>query len=243
MVPKPKKRAQEGTNYQAALDYAWEIFQKTDLKLQTERCGARPVYGEWKGGRGETEEDQGKGVERGGDRIQSEPSGIEVEFMGGRYLLSRGRSDVLSEGGEEVPIHYKILILHFFLYHNGEKPTGEWISFLDIKDGLLYSNIYKARTSLPLKFALKENPGILIEAAKNLGGRESKVGGDLSAVFEPFHNVPVAVVFWRGDEEFPPEVNFLFDRGIRDILPAEDVVVLAESLGREIRRYIRQRGS
>jgi hypothetical protein len=241
MASRPRKKAQEGTNYQAALDYAWELFKKTDLRLQVERCGGRPVYGEWKGEREETEEEQ-KGI---GDSFCGKPSGIEIRFMDLRYLISVDETDVFSADGKEVPIHYKILILHLFLYHNGGEPTGRWISFLDIKDGLLYANIYRARTSLPLGFALKKDPGLLTEAAKHLGGKGadiSDIGGDVSALFEPFHKIPIAVVYWRGDDEFPPEVSFLFDGGIRNILPAEDVVVLAESLGREIRRYIREKG-
>jgi len=162
--------------------------------------------------------------------------------MNRRYLLSIDNSDIFTVGGAEVPIHYKILILHCFLYHNGKKPTGEWISFLDIKDGLLYSNIYKSRTSLPLKYALKDNPGLLIDAAEHLGGNKSDSGGDVSAIIETFHNMPITVIFHQGDEDFQPETTFLFDKGIRDILPAEDVVVLAESLGREIRKYIREKG-
>lgn len=227
-----KEKAQKSKNYEAALDYAWELFNGTDLRLQAERCRARPVGSAWDGG-----------VEGSVDDLWGEHSGIEVRFMNRRYLLSPDMEDLFAENGEEVPIHYKILILHCFLYHNGREPTGKWISFLDIKDGLLYANIYKARTSLPLKFALKGNPGLLIDAAGELGGQRSELGGDVSALFEPFHDIPIAVVFWRGDDEFSPEVNFLFDEGVRDILPAEDVVVLAECLGREIREYIRERGS
>lgn len=242
MAPKLKKKAQKGTNYQAALDYAWELFHKADLDLQIKRSRALPVYGEWGGRMGKNPVAKSGGDEKCGDDFSGEFSGIEVEFIGRRYLLSKEESDLFSADGKEIPIHYKILILHFFLYHNGKEPTGKWISFLDIKDGLLYANIYKARTSLPLKFALKDNPGFLINAAEHLGGMKSDIGGDVSAIFEPFHNIPIAVVFWRGDDEFSPEANFLFDKGIRDMLPAEDVVVLAECLGREIRKYIREWG-
>jgi hypothetical protein len=219
-----KDKAEKSRNYEAALDYAWELFRKTDLQLQAERCRARPVGAVWE-----------DGAEGSVDDLWGEHYGIEVRFMNRRYLLSPDKADLIAENGREVPVHYQILILHCFLYHNGKEPTGKLISFLDIKDGLLYANIYKARTSLPLKFALKGNPGLLIDAAQELGGRRSELGGDVSAIFEPFHNIPISVIFWRGDEEFSPEVNFLFDEGIREMLPAEDVVVLAECLGREIR--------
>jgi Domain of unknown function (DUF3786) len=236
---KLKEKSNKSTNYEDALNVAWELFHKTDLKLQAERCGGVAVCGDWD----ETVAtiDIGESGDRRDD-FKGEVSGIEVKFMNRRYLLSIDNSDVVTVGGAEVPIHYKILILHCFLYHNGKKPDGEWISFLDIKDGLLYSNIYKSRTSLPLKYALKDNPRLLIDAAERLGGGKSDTGGDVSATIEPFHNMPIAVIFYEGDEDFPPESTFLFDKGIRDILPAEDVVVLAECLGREIRKYIKEKG-
>ncbi len=233
---KLKEKTEKSRNYEDALNVAWELFHKTDLKLQAERCGAVAVCGDWDETVGSGESGDIK------DDFKGEVSGIEVKFMNRRYLLSIDKSDIFTVGGAEVPIHYKILILHCFLYHNGKKPTGEWISFLDIKDGLLYSNIYKSRTSLPLKFALKDNPELLIEAAEDLGGSKSDTGGDVSAIIKPFYNIPIAVIFYQGDEDFSPESTFLFDKGIRDILPAEDVVVLAECLGREIRKYIKEKG-
>jgi hypothetical protein len=39
--------------------------------------------------------------------------------------------------------------------------------------------------------------------------------------------IPVVLVLWQGDEEFPPDGNILFDRSISKILPAEDIAWLA----------------
>ena len=34
------------------------------------------------------------------------------------------------------------------------------------------------------------------------------------------------MVFWKGDEELPPEATMLFDRGLTEIYSTEDVAVL-----------------
>jgi len=39
--------------------------------------------------------------------------------------------------------------------------------------------------------------------------------------------VPVALILWKGDDEFPPEGTILFDRNISHILSAEDIAWLA----------------
>jgi hypothetical protein len=37
----------------------------------------------------------------------------------------------------------------------------------------------------------------------------------------------VALIIWKGDEEFPPEGNILFDRNILKMLSAEDIAWLS----------------
>jgi hypothetical protein len=40
--------------------------------------------------------------------------------------------------------------------------------------------------------------------------------------------VPIALIFWSGDEEFQPEARILFDSTIPTYLSTEDVAVLAQ---------------
>ena len=42
-----------------------------------------------------------------------------------------------------------------------------------------------------------------------------------------FLSVPVALVLWRGDEEFPPDGTILFDRTVSKLLSAEDIAWIA----------------
>ena len=38
----------------------------------------------------------------------------------------------------------------------------------------------------------------------------------------------MAFLYWKGDEELPPEARILFDASVAAYLPTEDVVVLAQ---------------
>ena len=42
--------------------------------------------------------------------------------------------------------------------------------------------------------------------------------------------VPLGLVLWRGDAEFPAEGKVLFDSSVSRYLPVEDIVVLAETV-------------
>jgi hypothetical protein len=51
--------------------------------------------------------------------------------------------------------------------------------------------------------------------------------GDFSVVIKALPLVPVALILWKGDEEFPPEGTLLFDKTVSKILSAEDIAWLA----------------
>ena len=51
--------------------------------------------------------------------------------------------------------------------------------------------------------------------------------GDVGFLFRPFPKIPIRMILWQGDDEFPPEANILFDAGVAKILSAEDIAWLA----------------
>ena len=53
--------------------------------------------------------------------------------------------------------------------------------------------------------------------------------GDVGVKIQAFPFVPLALVLWRGDAEFPAEGSILFDASVSKYLPVEDTVILAET--------------
>jgi hypothetical protein len=54
--------------------------------------------------------------------------------------------------------------------------------------------------------------------------------GDVGVKIQAFPFIPLALILWRGDAEFPAEGNLLFDDSIMEYLPVEDIVILAETV-------------
>ena len=50
---------------------------------------------------------------------------------------------------------------------------------------------------------------------------------DASYSFNITRRIPVAVLFWDGDEDFPPESKILFDKSIAELLVPDIVLALA----------------
>jgi hypothetical protein len=51
--------------------------------------------------------------------------------------------------------------------------------------------------------------------------------GDVAVKVLAFPKVPVVLSLWKGDEEFPPEGNVLFDASITSYLSTEDIAYVA----------------
>jgi hypothetical protein len=54
--------------------------------------------------------------------------------------------------------------------------------------------------------------------------------GDVSVTIPAFSRVPITIVVWKGDEEFPPSASILFDDTVLDYLSAEDINVLCQTV-------------
>jgi hypothetical protein len=131
---------------------------------------------------------------------------------------------------DDVPIQHQILILHYLqgsFDSKGAGPTGEWTSFQDIPDGRFYMDAFIKRAKEPLIKTFGHKPDRMMELASGTYEATSSAYGDYSIVVKAFPLVPIMLVLWAGDEEFPPEGNILFDKNVSGILSAEDIAWLA----------------
>jgi hypothetical protein len=121
-----------------------------------------------------------------------------------------------------------VLILHYLigLLRHGYRPRGEWISFKETRDGKLFWPAFQESAIKPLVQSFQSDPdGLVRNLAKCFAGRMVE-GGDVAVEVATFPGVLVRLIFWKGDEELPPEASLLFDRELTEIYSTEDVAVL-----------------
>jgi hypothetical protein len=121
-----------------------------------------------------------------------------------------------------------VLILHYLigLLQHGYRPRGEWISFKETRDGKLFWPAFQESAIKPLVQSFHRDPeGLMRAMQERLGGRKVE-GGDVAVELATFPGVFVRLIFWKGDDELPPEASLLFDRGLTEIYSTEDVAVL-----------------
>ena len=169
---------------------------------------------------------------KSGSIHQSEGStqSIQLKYLNKTYRISLPDISVSQLNCENpVILADKILILHYLLRAKGTPLFNQWIAFQELKEGASYYPSFVKRSVKPLIDYFGRNPEKLIDVSGELGGIKNDIG-DVSVTIPAFARLPVTYVIWRGDDEFPPNANILFDKSVLDYLPAEDVTVLCQTI-------------
>lgn len=114
----------------------------------------------------------------------------------------------------------RLSILYYLLGAQRIPPSGRLVRPSDLKEGHIY---LQGSHVLPLdqmaaRFAC-DTDGFLRQAAR-FGG-EPRAYGDAGAELRPLPRVPVTLVFWREDDEFPARGDLLFDATGEQQAPAD----------------------
>lgn len=127
----------------------------------------------------------------------------------------------------EVPIQQQVLLLHYLNLAEDVKISGEWIAYQEVPDGMFYLDAFVRRAKNPMVQGFGNKPELLVKLAKKVYGATPLDQGDLAVAIQALPLIPVALILWKGDDEFPPEGTILFDRTVSQVLSAEDIAWLA----------------
>jgi hypothetical protein len=217
-LPLPKQKNYE-YGYNLAYKLAGEQLAKvSDLEQQCLRSGAR--Y-----------------------QVINSQKVIIVEYLNQSYQITFPNIDIsLVDGGGEVPIKDKVLILHYLTLAKGVPISNKLIAFKELPEGANYFPTFSKRAIEPLVNHFGQQPHRLVDTAKELGGYKVDYG-DVAVTINGFSRVPITLVLWQGDEEFPPRGNILFDATISDYLSTYDITVLCENITWRLVKLLRGGGA
>lgn len=128
---------------------------------------------------------------------------------------------------------FQLLLLSYLLYAQKIDPAGNWVSEKDIKGGSLFFRGPHALPSAPLERRFGGDPGEFRRKALTLGGQELAYG-DMAMSFPVLPRIPVAVVLWTQDEEFPARVTFMMDSSIEAHLPLDVIAAMVQSVTQKL---------
>ncbi len=131
------------------------------------------------------------------------------------------------ETGEEAAIWLAILTIHYLNNAKGIQPTGNLKHFREFKEGRLYEPAFNRRTRDVLIDVFGNDPGLMLEAGKNLDSGIVQTG-DAAVELAYFPCLPITCILWSGDEEFSAEASVLFDETADKFFSAEDMAVAGQ---------------
>jgi hypothetical protein len=130
------------------------------------------------------------------------------------------------ESGQAIKLQDQVLLLHYLITATGDPVLNKWITFREVPSGPFYYSSFVKRAITPLVKCFGENP----EGLEKVGAKIGKVmrePGDIAVQVLALPRVPVVLSLWKGDDEFPPEGNVLFDASITSYLSTEDIAYVA----------------
>ena len=142
-------------------------------------------------------------------------------------------------GEDWVPAGFNLTMTVYDLLTN---PNGrpvlshEWCahtSFHAVQGGTLSGTLMIPPEQSAQPFAGKLS--LLRRACARLGGEEAAEGGDFASVLSAFDCLPVLLRFWEADEEFPAQLQLLWDRNTCRYLRYETTFYLSGEILRRLR--------
>ena len=162
--------------------------------------------------------------------VDNVSSTLILKYLGRTYQVSLPQVAIrFQDSAEEVELRDKILILHYLTGAKGTPLSQRLIAFQELIEGANYYPSFIKRAIKPLLDNYGTQPDKLLELSREMEGNKAEYG-DFAVTIPAFARVPITLVFWKGDSEFPPNANILFDSTILDYLSAEDVNVVCQTI-------------
>ncbi len=147
-----------------------------------------------------------------------------LSVWGEDYAIYPGGSKIIRirDGKSDINIFFGLFILHYLLTSKAMPINKEWISEKDIPGGVTF---FRGPHAIPTRLIVNRygnNIDGFRKKCEQLGGIPLHMA-DQAYSFKTAPRIPVAVLLWEEDGEFPAESKILFDRSIAEHL-ALDII-------------------
>jgi hypothetical protein len=159
---------------------------------------------------------------------------IEVPFLHSWFVLDLLPYRVRAGHSCIDTLPLKVLFLQHLIAAAENQGTavrvmGEWIDCRSLQHGAFLGAHFARNTTERLDRFFSLDREERMSRALAWGGKPLDLA-DEGLLFRIFPRLPLAIVHWRGDEEFPPYSKILFDISASNFMPTHGIAALAEFL-------------
>jgi len=157
---------------------------------------------------------------------------LSIRCLGRDFLM--GPDGTITAAGPLSP-WMQILLLHYVRTRGDAAISGTWVSFTDLKAGLMKSKSFARDCEEPLRMLFDRDPRPVEQALERLDGlRQEGTPAPIAWRIYALPRVPVLLLFWPHDEEFPSKIKILFDSTADRFLDVESLTFLVEGLVKNV---------
>jgi hypothetical protein len=177
--------------------------------------------------------------ERTGVTYRYDRNGYVLPFLDEEYvviprerkILRIGRDGSLELQGLSTDFYVASMV--YLTEAKKVEPTRRWVSEKDLKGGEMFFRGPHALQLEQITEAYGQDPETFVKAGKRLGGVEM-LYGDRAFGVDVFPRIPLVYVLWKGDQEFPPRIQVLFDETIQHHFPLDVVWCAVSEVNRRL---------
>jgi hypothetical protein len=160
-----------------------------------------------------------------------EPEGaLRLTFFWRDYLVYPQDRVVRRAGSDEEPSSFvQALILSYLVTADGTTPSGRWVAFRELPDGMFYAQAFRGYAENRLVRDLDGGVQALRQAADVLKGHPVEIG-DAGYAFAILPRIHLATVYWVGDEDFPSRASILFEDTAPHYMSTDGLAILGSRL-------------
>lgn len=157
---------------------------------------------------------------------------LPIRCLGRDFLV--GADGAITTAGALSP-WMQILLLHYVRTHGDAGLSGTWVGFTDLKAALMKAKSFARDCEEPLRGLFDRDAAAAGLALERLGAaREPGTPAPTAWKLFALPRVPVLVLHWPAEEEFPSKLKVLFDATADRYLDVESLTFLVEGLARAV---------
>lgn len=169
--------------------------------------------------------------------LKADETYLYLFFVGAQYRIHRrtGQVDRDFDGTFRECLGFEEVMSLYDLLCRDNRPclSGEYCSIYSLPNVVLSSGLGQSVFTDAAKW-FQGNPQGLRRACQALGGTGVPGGGDVAFQIPIFPFFPVILRFWDGDEEFPAQLNLLWDKNTQQFVRYETTYYIAGHLFRRL---------
>lgn len=156
-----------------------------------------------------------------------------LSFMDDGYIINPETKSMIrqKDKSRNIDILEGLTIIYYLLYAKEIRIKGEWISEKDIPGGGMF---FTGPHTIPTDMISRKFVNIeeFTRRVHELSGRTLEMG-DSACSLRVLPRVPVALIYWKGDDEYPVQTRMLFDRSISEHLSLDVIFGMTVTLCRK----------